>query len=79
MTPQIAQGANLAFEDGLELALQLSSASDKVFFHYCMWEDRWLYFLNTVLFVTLSMNRVHPRQIADVLPTSVTVIERACV
>ncbi|CAK9191846.1 unnamed protein product [Sphagnum troendelagicum] len=28
MTPQIAQGANLAFEDGLELALQLSSASD---------------------------------------------------
>jgi hypothetical protein len=25
------------------------------------------------------MNRVHPRQIADVLPTSVTVIERACV
>jgi 2-polyprenyl-6-methoxyphenol hydroxylase-like FAD-dependent oxidoreductase len=28
MTPRIAQGANLAFEDGLELALQLSSASD---------------------------------------------------
>ncbi|CAK9226843.1 unnamed protein product [Sphagnum jensenii] len=28
VTPALGQGANLAFEDGLELALQLSSASD---------------------------------------------------
>lgn len=28
VTPALGQGANLAFEDGLELAIQLSSASD---------------------------------------------------
>lgn len=34
VTPALGQGANLAFEDGLELAIQLSSASDLRFlFH----------------------------------------------
>jgi hypothetical protein len=40
VVPQMGQGANLAFEDGFELALQLSSASNLRFSSlliYLMW------------------------------------------
>jgi hypothetical protein len=81
MTPWIAQGANLAFEDGLELALQLSSASDLRFSFITdllvCGKTAGFIFLTLCSFCNIKHEQSSPT--SDVLPTSVTVIQRACV